>query len=115
MKVINTKPLCIPRRFRLADSHPKGRMGTGCLLQLQKPYQACPAGLRRSGGIKEISCMMIGPSLSAKRCSFSLAKIRTPRRNYGCPPYTGPKSSPIPDMTCHVTPSMQSLCLQQEA
>ena len=59
---MNTIPLCIPIIFPLADSRPKGarcriaaQLG---LLELPKPCQACPAGLRRSGGIKEISRMI---------------------------------------------------------
>ena len=58
---MNTIPLCIPISFPLADSHPKGAhyqiaAGLG-LLELQKPCQT--AGLRRSGGIKELPSRMI--------------------------------------------------------
>ena len=55
---MNTIPLCIPISFLLADYHLTGaqcRIAAGLgLLELPKPCQACPANLRRSGGIKEI-------------------------------------------------------------
>ena len=60
---MNTIPLCIPISFPLADSQPKGalcRIATQLgLLELPKPCQACPAGPRRSEGIKEIPSRMI--------------------------------------------------------
>ena len=64
---MNTIPLCTPIS-PLADCHPTGARcqtvaGLG-LLELLKLCQACPAGLRRSGGIKEIPSVIIGPSLS---------------------------------------------------
>ena len=63
IRVMNTISLCIPISFLLADSHPKGSRffiaaGLG-LLELPKPHQVCPAGLRRSGGIKEILSRLI--------------------------------------------------------
>ena len=71
---MNTIPLCVLISFLLADCHSTGARcwfaaGLG-LLELPKPCQVCQAGLRRSGGIKEIPSVMIGPSLSAERCRF---------------------------------------------
>ena len=60
---MNTIPLCIPISFPLADSnlkdaHCRTAVGLG-LLELHKPCQACLAGLRRSGGIKESPFRMV--------------------------------------------------------